>query len=97
MKEKADRQIILQVSDSGLGIPKSARTKIFQKMYRADNVKHKFEGSGLGLYITKTMTDHLNGKISVESAPDKGTTFTVLLPSILHANTGQQATGIIRK
>ena len=49
-------------------------------MYRADNVKHKFEGSGLGLYITSGIIDYMEGKISVESAPNKGTIFTVLLP-----------------
>lgn len=77
---RAEKQMIFQISDSGLGIPKSAQKKIFQKMYRADNVKGKIEGNGLGLYITKKIVDRLYGKISFTSEQNKGTTFKVLLP-----------------
>lgn len=77
---KTEIELILQVSDSGIGIPRSAQEKIFQKMYRAQNVKDKFEGSGLGLYIISGIISHMGGKISVESKQGKGTTFTVWLP-----------------
>lgn len=77
---KTEKELVLQVSDSGLGIPKSAREKIFQKMYRAKNVKSKFEGSGLGLYIVNGIISHMGGKIAVESKQGKGATFTVTLP-----------------
>ncbi len=77
---RAKKQIIFQVSDSGLGIPKSAQKKIFQKMFRADNAKGKIEGNGLGLYITKTIINHLNGIITFTSAQNRGTTFKVSLP-----------------
>lgn len=72
--------LVMRISDSGFGIPKSAREKIFQKGYRTNNVKGKFEGSGLGLYITKTMVDHMEGSISIKSKRNKGVTFTVTLP-----------------
>lgn len=77
---KTAESLFLQISDCGLGIPKSAQKKIFQKMYRADNVKGKIEGNGLGLYITKGIVDRLRGRISFTSAQGKGTTFEVLLP-----------------
>ncbi len=77
---KTEKELILQVSDSGLGIPKSAQEKIFQKMYRAKNVKNKFEGSGLGLYIVSAIISQMNGKITVESKLRKGATFIVTLP-----------------
>ncbi len=78
--DKKEEQVFFQVSDSGLGIPKSAQKKIFQKMFRADNVKGKIEGNGLGLYITKTIVDHLNGRITFTSTRNMGTTFKVMLP-----------------
>lgn len=80
-----EKEITLQISDSGVGIPKSAQAKIFQKMYRAQNVKDKFEGSGLGLYITNGIIKHMGGKISVRSKPGHGSIFTVLLPLISKA------------
>ncbi len=77
---KEEKEIIFQVSDSGLGIPKTAQDKIFQKAYRAGNVKGKFEGSGFGLYITKATIDRLGGSITVKSVKNKETVFTVILP-----------------
>ncbi|EKD85237.1 MAG: multi-sensor signal transduction histidine kinase [uncultured bacterium] len=77
---KTEKELILQVSDSGVGIPKLAQGRIFQKMYRAQNVKDKFEGSGLGLYITSGIINHMGGKITVKSRRGQGTTFTVMLP-----------------
>lgn len=80
---RTENNLILQVSDSGIGIPKSAQAKIFQKMYRANNVKDKFEGSGLGLYITSGIINNMGGKITVESKPGQKTVFTVVLPLLL--------------
>ena len=79
---KLKNYLFLRVSDSGLGIPKSAIEKVFQKAYRADNVKLKSEGSGLGLYIAKTMVDYMKGKISLKSVRGNGTIFTVILPIV---------------
>ncbi|MDD5415861.1 MAG: PAS domain S-box protein [Candidatus Daviesbacteria bacterium] len=78
--QKLDDKLILQVTDSGIGIPRSAQEKIFQKIYRANNVKNRVEGTGLGLYITKAMVNYLKGNIIVESKVNKGSTFMVMLP-----------------
>ena len=74
-------QIILQVSDNGAGIPKGDQPHIFDKFYRASNVPSDSSGSGLGLAIVKTIIESHQGRIWVESAEDKGSTFFVVLPA----------------
>lgn len=75
------KNLLVQVIDSGYGIPKNQQDKIFSKLFRADNVREKdTEGTGLGLYIIKSIVDHAGGKISFESEEDKGTSFFVSLP-----------------
>ena len=70
-----------EVKDTGYGIPKEAQEKMFTKMYRADNVRAKdVPGTGLGLYIVKSIVDGEGGKIWFESEEEKGTTFFVELP-----------------
>ncbi len=74
----------VDVSDTGCGIPHNAKEKIFTKFFRADNARTvKAEGNGLGLYITKSMIEALGGKISFTSKENKGTIFTILLPTKL--------------
>lgn len=69
------------VSDTGYGIPPEQQSMIFTKMFRADNVrKQSTEGTGLGLYLTKSIVELLGGSISFTSELNNGTTFTVLLP-----------------
>ncbi len=69
------------ISDSGFGIPVHQQDKIFSKLFRADNVREKdTDGTGLGLYIVKTIIDHAGGMIWFESEEDRGTTFYVTLP-----------------
>lgn len=77
-----DKQgILFTVADTGYGIPKSQQNMIFQKLFRADNVKGKdTEGTGLGLYIVKEIMDEAKGKVWFESAENKGSKFYVLLP-----------------
>jgi signal transduction histidine kinase len=71
----------IQVSDSGYGIPKSQQAHIFTKMFRADNVRmRETEGTGLGLYIVKSILETAGGKISFKSVEGVGSTFTVSLP-----------------
>lgn len=73
--------LYFSVKDTGYGIPKAQQEKIFQKLFRADNVrKLDVEGTGLGLYMTKQVTETLGGHIWFESIESIGTTFTVLLP-----------------
>ena len=76
-----DDCIFIKVSDNGYGITKNQQSKIFTKLFRADNVKvMDTEGTGLGLYILKSIVENTSGKIWFESEENKGTTFFVMLP-----------------
>ncbi len=83
----------LEVSDKGFGIPKKQHSLIFKKLFRADNVtKLDTEGTGLGLYIIKSIVDSSGGKIWFKSAENKGTTFYIELPiSGMKARSGSKA------
>lgn len=74
-------QIILQVIDSGVGIPASDLPYIFDKFYRASNVEEAATGTGLGLSIVRSIVENHGGRIWVDSVVKKGTTFTVVLPT----------------
>jgi len=65
-------------SDNGVGINQDQISNIFDMFYRASEVS---DGSGLGLYIVKNAIEKLNGTIEVESQPNVGTTFTIVLPN----------------
>jgi PAS domain S-box-containing protein len=81
-KQKMNKDsVAIVVSDTGFGIPKNQQDKIFTKLFRADNAREKdAEGTGLGLYIVKSVIDHSGGLIWFESEENKGTTFYVTLP-----------------
>lgn len=69
--------------DDGIGIPKEEFSKLFNRFYRASNTANvPVSGSGLGLYIVKSIAHQLGGDISFESEENVGTTFTVTLPRI---------------
>ena len=73
--------VLVTVADTGWGIPQAQQNKIFQKFFRADNVKEKdAEGTGLGLYLVKAILEKLGGSIRFESKENAGTTFYVTLP-----------------
>lgn len=73
------KNMILQVIDHGIGIPKEEQHHIFERFYRANNATN-IEGSGLGLNIVQKYVHLLNGTIEFDSEVNKGTTFTVTLP-----------------
>jgi len=75
------KNLILTVSDNGIGIPVDELSNMFNRFYRASNAEHQHaEGTGLGLYIIKKAVKMMAGDVSVDSALDKGATFTVKLP-----------------
>ncbi len=71
----------VQVADQGIGMTKEQAGKVFEKYYRADTSNTAPSGTGLGLFITKSIIDAHNGKIAVESTPGKGTTVTFQIPT----------------
>jgi signal transduction histidine kinase len=76
-----DNQIKVEVSDTGIGIPKEALPRIFDEFYRAKNAKAiEMEGTGLGLSIARDVVEQHGGQISVESVEGEGSTFSVTLP-----------------
>ncbi len=73
--------IKIVVQDSGIGIPKDQKGRLFTKFFRANNaVGVQTSGTGLGLYMVKKIIDRHNGKITVDSAEGKGATFIITLP-----------------
>lgn len=74
-------EMFIAFSDTGYGIPRKDHDKIFTKMFRADNIKEKgTDGTGLGLYIVKSVLAALGGTIRFESEENKGTTFFIVFP-----------------
>ncbi len=79
----------IQVSDTGIGIPKEAQSYIFDPFRQVnDAITRDNRGVGLGLAITYQLVELMNGKILLESEPGRGTTFTVKLP--IARNIGQE-------
>jgi PAS domain S-box-containing protein len=77
---RKDEDLVIQVSDTGSGIPKEALPKVFDPFYQAHQPGHEAKGTGLGLSIVNKIVAIHNGRIEVESELGKGTTFRVFLP-----------------
>ncbi len=79
--EDGQDYVMIQVTDSGGGIPAEDLPRVFTRLYRADNVLIQGVGdTGVGLSIAKTLTEAQHGRIWVETHPGVGSTFSVLLP-----------------
>ncbi len=75
-----NEDLIITVSDTGMGIPKETLPKIFERFYRVKRHGKQIQGTGLGLAIVHKIVMMHGGRIEVESEVDRGTTFTVFLP-----------------
>ena len=79
--KKKGEYVLFSVADTGEGIPKEARKKIFTKFYQADSsLTRKVGGSGLGLSISQGLVGLMHGKIWFDSVEGKGTTFYFTIP-----------------
>lgn len=74
-----DQEMILSVSDQGMGIPEADQVYLFERFFRAKNATN-IQGTGLGLSIVKRYIDLMNGDISFSSTDGEGTTFTIQIP-----------------
>jgi len=90
-----DQELLIRVSDTGMGIPKQDLPKIFDRFYRVYRPGKQIQGTGLGLAIVNKIIAMHGGRIEVESKVDQGTTFAVTLPltprPILQATAAQHA------
>jgi two-component system, OmpR family, phosphate regulon sensor histidine kinase PhoR len=79
--EGGQEYVLIQVTDTGGGIPAEDLPRVFTRLYRADNVLIQGVGdTGVGLSIAKTLTEAQKGRIWVETKMGSGSTFSVLLP-----------------
>lgn len=77
----AKDKLHIMVTDSGYGIPGKEQPKVFAKFFRGSNIRDENpDGTGLGLYIIKSLIDKIGGQISFESIENKGAAFHVILP-----------------
>ncbi len=82
-----DSELIIEVRDSGIGIPEEALERVFERFYRVDKGRSRDQGgTGLGLAIIKHVAQSHGGSIEVESKLGHGSTFIVRLPAILGAH-----------
>jgi signal transduction histidine kinase len=77
----ADGIIVFRISDTGIGMTTEQMNKLFTPFMQADqSTTRKYGGTGLGLAITRRLCQIMGGDVTVESMPDRGSTFTVTLP-----------------
>ncbi|MCF0134928.1 MAG: ATP-binding protein [Lachnospiraceae bacterium] len=88
---KDKESAVITIRDTGIGIEEEHFDKLFDRFYRVDKARDRNSGgSGLGLSITKRIIDRHRGEIRVESTPNVGSTFTVLLP-LVQTKSGEES------
>jgi len=74
-------EAVLEVADTGVGIPRGQLDRIFERFYQVDgSTSRRYGGTGLGLALVKEVIEAHSGTVGVESEPGRGSTFTVRLP-----------------
>ncbi|MFB2893583.1 two-component system sensor histidine kinase RppB [Aerosakkonemataceae cyanobacterium BLCC-F50] len=87
--DSIDNQALIQIQDTGIGIPAFEQKRIFDRFYRVNSDRSRHTGgSGLGLAIAKAIVQSHKGSIQLQSEPNKGSTFTIKLPL---ENTAQES------
>lgn len=80
--KRVGEDLLIEVKDTGMGIPLPEQSRVFSKIFRASNATREVpDGTGLGLYIVQKSVQSLRGRISFQSAENMGTTFTVQIPT----------------
>jgi two-component system phosphate regulon sensor histidine kinase PhoR len=78
-----DKELRISVQDHGIGIPKEHLSRLFERFYRVDKARSReLGGTGLGLAIVKHIAHAHGGRVSVDSIPGKGSTFSLHLPTL---------------
>ena len=90
---REDEQLVIEVGDTGMGIPQEALPRIFDRFYRVHHPGEHIQGTGLGLAIVKKIVALHGGRIEVESEVDKGTVFTIYLPYMTYLESRQGSSG----
>jgi signal transduction histidine kinase len=78
--EQSDSRVVIEVRDRGPGISPEHQRLIFEKFGRANVAEHAKPGTGLGLFIARSIAEAHGGALEVRSAPGRGTTFRLSLP-----------------
>lgn len=87
---KEDNHLVLQVADTGIGIPSEKQEKIFERFYQIENGR---EGTGIGLSLVQRLVELHHGRITLQSEPGKGSIFTIYLPQDKTAYLEQELSG----
>lgn len=80
-QSEGKHNMLLKVSDTGIGVPADKLPKVFNRFYQVDETSTRaYEGTGIGLALSKELTELMGGTIKIESVPEAGTTFYVSIP-----------------
>jgi signal transduction histidine kinase len=78
--KKTESELSISIADTGIGISKSDQKNLFKKYFQGERSRRRIDGSGLGLYLCKTIVERHGGTISVQSEEGAGSIFTITLP-----------------
>jgi signal transduction histidine kinase len=93
-----DRDVLIHVRDTGIGIPPAERAKIFERFYRVDNgLRRETTGAGIGLSLVRHVAEAHGAKISVASEAGRGSVFTLRFPSAIPGPNGTDAVTMHRR